>query len=488
MPKFLRKLEFEKVIKALWDTSKSRFIEEVSFDDATQILSQTKDGQTEEVADLTIYAKKDEENHFTESNLFKDVFLETLEPYIDNLGSYTNFAGGVKKTGRRDFTSHSNGNDGYVKSLLIRLSNGMGAGSKTNVSVWEVEKGLTTLDDVANKIVDNVQVDVLEYGGIKYIEVPIYKKYENPTYFMFQILPSADMAYYQSPTNMEDYIYIDGDVAVDGTSIDANKNKQHIGVYGIIGNHIRVRDFLKDYVTEWKDLEYATQSTNFNIFNPSTFEHGKYYNSIGTLASDTNWGNFKIPCSGGDTFTLFKKTHDSINLGLLSGGRWVQNLKVSYNNDNGWVKYTINIPQTGQFDSISIPVHKQTNNYKSGVMLFSGDVQAPAEFIPFTNNRVVSIDGENVAITFDSSGTTLTSGTTVDAIKELDSKIINAGGGTVTSVNGEQPQNGEVTLTATVTQNVGQNIVLVVGNQNNFATLECMTEQEADNIIAGFTL
>ena len=224
MPKFLRKLEFEKVIKALWNTSKSRFIEEVSFDDATQILSQTKDGQTEEVADLTIYAKKDEENHFTESNLFKDVFLETLEPYIDNLGSYTNFAGGVKKTGRRDFTSHSNGNDGYVKSLLIRLSNGMGAGSKTNVSVWEVEKGLTTLDDVANKIVDNVQVDVLEYGGIKYIEVPIYKKYENPTYFIFQISPSADMAYYQSPTNMEDYIYIDGDVYISSKAVVTMKH------------------------------------------------------------------------------------------------------------------------------------------------------------------------------------------------------------------------------------------------------------------------
>lgn len=208
----------------------------------------------------------------------------------------------------------------------------------------------------------------------------------------------------------------------------------------------QTEDVVNHVVTEWKDLEYATQSTNFNIFNPSIFKDGEYYNSIGTLEKTPNWGNFKIPCSGGDTFTLFKKTHDSINLGLLSGGRWVQNLKVSYNNDNGWVKYTINIPQTGQFDSISIPVHNQTNNYKSGVMLFSGDVQAPAEFIPFTNNRVVSIDGSKVALTFDATGSSLTSSTTHDAIKELDSKIANAGGGTVTSVNGVQPVDGNVTV------------------------------------------
>lgn len=529
MSKFLRKTQFEHVIKSLWDRSKEKFVEDITFNDVTKILSKTKNGQTSDVIDLSTYAKKDEENHFTEDNLFKDVFLESVDPYVENLGNYTSVAGGVKKTGRRDFTSHSNGNSGYVESLLIRVRSDKNAGDTTNVSVWEVTKAQDASNDVANQIVTNTQMSVIDYGnGVKCIEVPISKKYQDETYFIFQLSPSTDMAYYDATSSIEDFIYIDGDLPVDGNSINTYKNQQYVGICGLTGDAIKVRDMLSNIsnnfvqditfdiapdpqtnkpkntlkktingqledvidhvVTEWQDLEYTTQSTNFNIFNPSTFEHGKYYNSIGTLASDTNWGNFKIPCSGGDTFTLFKKTHDSINLGLLSGGRWVQNLKVSYNNDNGWVKYTINIPQTGQFDSISIPVHKQTNNYKSGVMLFSGDVQAPAEFIPFTNNRVVSIDGENVAITFDSSGTTLTSGTTVDAIKELDSKIINAGGGTVTSVNGEQPQNGEVTLTATVTQNVGQNIVLVVGNQNNFATLECMTEQEADNIIAGFTL
>ena len=203
------------------------------------------------------------------------------------------------------------------------------------------------------------------------------------------------------------------------------------------------------FVERWSDLEYTTQSNNFNIFNTSTFEDGEYYNSLGYLEKTPNWGNFKIPCSGGETFTVFKKTHDTINLGLMFNGSWVQNLVVNRVKDNGWEKYTFTIPQTRQFDHISIPVFKQHNDYKAGVMVFSGDVAAPNKYIPFTNNRKVSIDGANVAITFDPSNTTLTSGTTADAIKELDGKIINAGGGTVTKVNNVDPINGNVTINST---------------------------------------
>lgn len=72
-------------------------------------------------------------------------------------------------------------------------------------------------------------------------------------------------------------------------------------------------------------------------------------------------------------------------------------------------------------------------------------------------------------------------------LEELNKKIINAGGGTVTSVNGVNPQqDGNIVLTSTITH-PNNNILLQVGNQN-FATLECMTDQEAAAIIDGFTL
>lgn len=72
MPKFLRKLEFEKVIKALWNTSKSRFIEEITFDNTTKRLTRTKNGQEDEVVNkiVTEWKDLDHVSDITSTNIF----------------------------------------------------------------------------------------------------------------------------------------------------------------------------------------------------------------------------------------------------------------------------------------------------------------------------------------------------------------------------------------------------------------------------------
>lgn len=75
MSKFLRKLEFEKVIKALWNTSKSRFIEEITFDNTINqvtnkpknTLSKNKNGQETPVIDHLVTEWKDLD-HVSEIN------------------------------------------------------------------------------------------------------------------------------------------------------------------------------------------------------------------------------------------------------------------------------------------------------------------------------------------------------------------------------------------------------------------------------------
>ena len=201
-------------------------------------------------------------------------------------------------------------------------------------------------------------------------------------------------------------------------------------------------------VTRWKHLEHVTESNNFNIFNPTTFIEGRYYGVNGVVVYDFNWGHFNIPCSGGETFTVFKKRYDSKNFGLLENDTWIENLAVNSTNDGIWKKFLINIPHNPRVTHLSIPVYKVDNDYRNEVMVFRGNVQAPAEFIPFTNNREISIDGEKVNISFDASTTTLSTNSVVDAIKELDVKVANASTGIVTSVNGIQPVNGNVTITS----------------------------------------
>ncbi len=88
---------------------------------------------------------------------------------------------------------------------------------------------------------------------------------------------------------------------------------------------------------------------------------------------------------------------------------------------------------------------------------------------------VVVITGENNAIFMYNGGTS--SNFDTDFIE------LSIGDGTVKMVNGQAPNGtGEVVLTATVDQTSTNNIVLTVGNQNNFATLQCMTAQEVQAI------
>ena len=92
---------------------------------------------------------------------------------------------------------------------------------------------------------------------------------------------------------------------------------------------------------------------------------------------------------------------------------------------------------------------------------------------------VVVITGENNAIFMYNGGT--------NSNFDTDFIELSIGDGTVKMVNGQAPSGtGEVVLTATVDQTSTNNIVLTVGNQNNFATLQCMTDQEVEAIKALF--
>lgn len=281
------------------------------------------------------------------------------------------------------------------------------------------------------------------------------------------------------------------DIAFD-TALDPQTNKPKNTLKKTING--QPEEVINHVVTEWMDLEYTSQSSIKNIFDKNTqVEDGKYF-FVGTgFVKDGNWCTATIPCNGEERFTIVKMSnHDSGHMAFLDENmRIVGGENVSRTTVNGKIVYKVTIPNNvGQVAYFTVNIHKQTVT-PDKVMIFSGhidDSDIPTNYVPFTDGATVLIDSSEVALSFDGTGTNLSSSTIHSAIKELDGKIANAGGGTVTSVNGELPQpNGDVELVSQVTQTVGQDISLQVGNQN-FATLECMTDQEANDIINGFTL
>ena len=201
------------------------------------------------VQEVLEYLEKDKasitkDNLFEGINAFDNLFISDKDNFVGGNTTGISPAGGTKRMGRRDYTSHSNGNNGYVKSLKIRLSDGMGAGTTTRVSLWEVQKGTTHADDIPTQIInDSVFLIKEDTTWNKHIEIIINKQYENETYFIYEVIPTANVAYAPVQSGNNDVIYIDN-MDVTSANINSSKGGSASAVYGLVGGN-SIKDLLK---------------------------------------------------------------------------------------------------------------------------------------------------------------------------------------------------------------------------------------------------
>ena len=207
-------------------------------------------------------------------------------------------------------------------------------------------------------------------------------------------------------------------------------------------------------VTEWKDLDYTTQSSIKNIFDKNTqvTEDQNYFVNHGII-KDQNWRMATIPCNSGESFTIVKMSnHDSGHIAFLDEhNRILEGVNVSsYATVGGKTVYRFTVPShLSNVAYFTVNIHKQTVS-PDRVMVFSGHIDnndIPTNYVPFADGATVLIYSNEVALSFDGAGTDLSSATIHSAIKEINNKIANTG--TVKSVNGVHPQqDGSVTVNA----------------------------------------
>ena len=240
------------------------------------------------------------------------------------------------------------------------------------------------------------------------------------------------------------------------TLVDVSYEKDSNVLTFTKGDNTQEEVELKRFIERWGDLEHIIEHKITNILNKDLIIDNEYHNVIGGLVTNASeWCRYTVPCKARDVISVAKKIHDSQLFTYLdSAGNMVTYGNIARKNVNGWEHYVINVPDDPRIEMVSVNIHKTTNPLADNTtMIYLGDEEPTTEYYPFANGYNVIIDGSKVALTFDPTGSSLTSSTTHDAIKELDGKIANAGGGTVTSVNGQQ---GDVTLNAThISANVG---------------------------------
>lgn len=198
-------------------------------------------------------------------------------------------------------------------------------------------------------------------------------------------------------------------------------------------------------VTEWKDLDYTTQSSIKNIFDKNTQVEDKKYYFVGTgYIKNENWCMATIPCGSEKQFTIVKMTgHDSKHFAFINeSGTIVGALDATYQIVGGKAIYKITIPNDlTDVAYFTVNMYKQTVT-PDKVMVFSGHIEngnIPTNYVPFTGGATVFIDSNEVALSFDGTGTNLSSSTVHSAIKELNGKITTTTGSVVRSVNGKTP-------------------------------------------------
>lgn len=440
MSNLVKQSQLSEVAVALWEKVKERTNEHfvnATYDKATQTITFTKFDNSEVTVNLTDLASKELDNVFTGKNVFGDLFVGGESVAIGGEIPAGNRGGalGTKKFGHRGYDSHANNGNGYVKSLSIGIQ-GKNVGETATVNVWEVAKGTDRNGDIPTLIASNVQLAVKDEapwtaGNRRYVEFPINKKYEVPTYFIYQVHPSeeADRVISTDGDN-EEYVLI-------GDSEDVTQeNIAGLSTFSIVGVH-------------------ALNRGEVNIIDLIT--------SGGSVKSVNN----QMPDGQGNV---------TVGIDHIDGLRAELDGKVPLTEIGNAANQIPRIGRDGKLDTSIIPelaitrVHPVANQQEAMDLIGAGTIQ--------TGDVVVVEDAQNAIFMYNG-------GTNSDF--DTDFIELSIGDGTVKMVNGQAPSGtGEVTLTATVSQEVDGDIVLTVGNQNNFATLQCMTNQQVQDIIALF--
>lgn len=211
------------------------------------------------------------------------------------------------------------------------------------------------------------------------------------------------------------------------------------------GEEVQVN--LNELATTWENLEHTSIQPTFNLFDPSNVVDNSIYNASGDVAQNAAWKRVTVNVKHNTEYRISKRAHDSSDLVFLEENETkVEKIRLAGRMENGWHTYIVQVPNNPSIKKIGFNIHKATNPTDE-IMVYEGTSQPPTEFVPF--DPKIFIDGENIKISFNPKDSGLTSQTVENALIELAQRIINVGNGTVTSVNGVNPdQQGAVRLTA----------------------------------------
>ena len=189
----------------LWTKAKKRDIEKFEYDSNTKTIKGKSDSNVDLniSTQLTNMAVVDQENRFTQDNVFTKVYIDGISttlgmdiPSGGVLGHSISAQNNTRRFGNRNMSTGKKG--AHIDKIVIPMSNGMTVGNNaTPLTVWAVEKGATKANDVliTEPIVNRVSLQVKTGGSPfpssitdtyqRYVEHTINKTFDKDVYFVY---------------------------------------------------------------------------------------------------------------------------------------------------------------------------------------------------------------------------------------------------------------------------------------------------------------
>lgn len=221
--------QFKEVVQDLWTKAKKRDIEALAYDPATKTIKGTNSSNdTLSISTaLTNVAVVDQENRFTQDNVFTKVYVDDVSttlgmdiPDGGNLGHSINAQNNIRRYGNRKMSTGQKG--AHVAKIVIPVSNGMQVGhNATPLTVWAVKKGATKANDVLieTPIVNSVRLQVKDGNSPlpssitatypRYVEHVIDRTFDEDVYFIYTFGDHGNCIAKRDLTPSEDHLCIE---------------------------------------------------------------------------------------------------------------------------------------------------------------------------------------------------------------------------------------------------------------------------------------
>lgn len=325
----VKQSQLQEILEHSWTKTKERDIEKLEYDSSTKTIKGKSDSNTNLniTTQLTNMAVVDQENRFTQDNVFTKVYIDGVSTIlgmdIPDGGVLEHSVGAQNNTRRFGNRKMSTGKKGaHVDKIVIPMSNGMTVGrNATPLTVWAVEKGETKAGDalITTPVVDRVELQVKDGNSpfpssitarySRYVECTINQTFDKDVYFIYTFVDHGNCIAKRNLPASPEHLCIEESTF----NTESIRNSNPCDKYGVHLIYMTKKVDIKDLIVNGGTVKKVNDRLPDSQGNVTiNAEHIKMNDST---SANTVKAEVELKLNKSEAETLYVKNSDTTNIG-----------------------------------------------------------------------------------------------------------------------------------------------------------------------------